>query len=127
MNGSPLTEPRPRSEVLDMNDSIVFYHDRNDVLHVVDPDATPHFEEHPPVFDIVCAVINAGYEGVVVDEKQLDNGQFLLGLSTNPCTPEGQIIEELVLAADDGVQMPSIALVLEQIKKQYDQLGGRNE
>lgn len=110
-----------------MNDSIVFYHDRNDVLHVVDPDATPHFEEYPPVFDIVCAVINAGYEGVVVDEKQLDNGQFLLGLSTNPFTPEGQIIEELVLAADDGVQMPSIALVLEQIKKQYDQLGGRNE
>ena len=110
-----------------MNDSIVFYHDRNDVLRVVDPDTTPHFDDHPPVFDIVCAVIMAGYKGVVVDEKQLADGRFILGLSTNPSTPEGQIIEELVLAASNGEDLPSIAITLARIKKQYQQLGGHHE
>ena len=88
-----------------MSNSIVYYHGRDDSVHIIDPDALPHFNELPPLFDIVVAVINAGYKGVVVD------------LSVNQGTPEGQIIQEL--AAQDSKQLPSIKLVLEQIEKRY--------
>ena len=75
-----------------MSDSLVFYHDRNDSLQIVDPDAVPHFDDHP-LIGFVVAVIKAGYLGVVVDEKQLSNGRFFLCLSVNQETPEGQIIQ----------------------------------
>jgi|Laugresbdmm110dd_1035094.scaffolds.fasta_scaffold35483_3 hypothetical protein len=110
-----------------MSDSIVFYHGRDDVLHIIDPDGLPHFDEHPPIIDIVVAVINAGYAGVFVDEKKLSNGRFILGLSVNQGTPEGQVIQNLVSAADAGKQLPSIGFVLEQIKNQYAVSGGHHE
>jgi len=40
-----------------MSKSIVFYHDRDDVVHIVDPDLVTHFDELPPLFDIVAAVL----------------------------------------------------------------------
>jgi len=103
-----------------MSDSIVFYHGRDDVIHVIDPDGLPRFDEHPPVIEIVIAVINAGYAGVFVDEKKLANGRFIICLSVDPETPEGQIIQVLVRGADAGKSLPSIKFVLEQIQKIYE-------
>jgi len=102
-----------------MSDSIVFYHGRDDVLHVIDPDSLPHFDKHPPLIDFVIAVINAGYKGVAVDEKKLANGRFILCLSVNHETPEGQIIQALAMAANAGKSLPSIQFALEQIEKIY--------
>jgi hypothetical protein len=110
-----------------MSNSIVFCHDRNDNLQIIEPDAVPHFEDHPPVIDIAIAVAKEGYKGVVFDEKQLANGEFLLVMSMNQITPEGQIIQELCLVADDGATLPPIDSVLSQIKKRYDEIGGRHE
>lgn len=110
-----------------MNNSVVLYHGRDDNLYVVDPDCIPHFDEHPPIIEIVIAVINAGYAGVFVDEKKLSNGRFILGLSVNQGTPEGQVIQNLVSAVDAGKQLPSIGFVLDQIKNQYAVSGGHHE
>jgi len=108
-----------------MSNSIVFHHGRDDTVHIIDPDGLPHFDELPPLFDIVVAVINAGYKGVVVDEKKLASGRFIIGLSVIKGTPEGQIIQDL--AAKDGKQLPSIGIVLEQIKNQYAVSGGHHD
>jgi hypothetical protein len=108
-----------------MSDSIVFYHGRDDALHIIDPDGLPHFDELPPLFELVVAVINAGYKGVVVDEKQLANGRFFLGLSVDQGTPEGQIIQ--ALAVHDCKRLPSIELVLKQIENKYALNGGNYE
>jgi hypothetical protein len=110
-----------------MSNSIVFYHDRNDDLHVIDPEALPDFDEHPPVLDIVRAVMNAGYQGVAVDEKQLANGMFILASSADQSTPEGQIVGALALEVANGKPLPSIEFVLEQIKNHYDELGRGHE
>lgn len=110
-----------------MSDSIVLYHGRDDYLHIIDPDDVPHFDEHPPLLDIVCAVINLGYKGVAIDEIQLANGRFMHCLSANEGTPEGQIIQSLALDDAAGKQLPSIPLVIEKIKKLYNDTGGSHE
>ncbi len=110
-----------------MSDSIVLYHARDDYLDTLDPDDVPHFDEHPPLLDIVCAVIKLGYKGVAIDEIQLANGRFIHSLSANEGTPEGQIIQSLALDNAAGMQLPSIPLVIEKIKKLYNDIGGSHE
>ena len=110
-----------------MSNSIVFCHDRNDNLQIIEPDAVPHFEDHPPVIDIAIAVTNEGYAGVVFDEKQLFNGKVLLVMSTNQSTPEGQIIEELSVASASGMTLPPMESVLREIKRRYDEVGARHD
>ena len=102
-----------------MNNSVVLYHGRDDNLYVVDPDCISHFDEHPPIIEIVIAVINAGYAGVFVDEKKLADGRFIICFGVDPETPEGQIIQVLMRGADTGKSLPSIQFVLEQIQKIY--------
>lgn len=106
-----------------MSNSIVIYYGRDDVMRLVDPDALPHFDDFPPLLDIVISVINAGYKGVVVDEKQLSNGRFTIGLSIVKGTPEGQIIQDLSVAVNEGKELPSIEFVMEQINKKYNERG----
>ena len=110
-----------------MSNSFVWLHGRDDALYVIDPEALPHFDEHPPVFDIVIAVINAGYKGVVVDEKRLANGRFLLCLSVIEATPEGNVIKNLVANANNGKQLPSVEGVLAQLKTLYEEIGVSHE
>ena len=102
-----------------MSDSIVFYLGRDDRIQVIDPDGLPHFDEHPPIIEIVIAVINAGYAGVFVDEKKLADGRFIICFGVDPETLEGQIIQVLMRGADTGKSLPSIQFVLEQIQKIY--------
>ena len=106
-----------------MSDSVVFFHGRDNVLHVIDPDCVKHSDDITPLQEIVVAVINAGYRGVVVDEKRLANGRFFSCISTNFSTPEGQILQEITKAVEQGHSAPSVNQALETIAKRYAQLG----
>lgn len=110
-----------------MSNSIVFYHGRDDVVHIVDPDAVPHFNELPPLFQIVVAVMKAGYQGIVVDEKRLANGRVMHFLSVVQGTPEGNVLQDLMADANAGKPLPSIDNVLAQLRAQYDEIGERHE
>lgn len=52
-----------------MSNSIVIYHGRDDSLYIVDPDCLPNFDDAPPLLCIAAAIIQAGYVGVIIDEK----------------------------------------------------------
>lgn len=105
-----------------MSDSLVFYWDRNDVMHVIDPDEVQHFpDEMPPLMVIAAAVINAGYGGVVVDEKRLNNGRYLYALNLNLGTCEGKIFADLQQL---GNELPSVKEVIGAIEKAYAQSKG---
>ena len=106
-----------------MSDSVVFFHGRDNVLHVIDPDCVKHSDDMTPLQEIVKAVINAGYRGVVVDEKQMANGRFFSCISTNFSTPEGQILQEITKAVEQGHSAPPVNQALETIAKRYAQLG----
>ncbi len=108
-----------------MSKSIAFYYGRDDVFHVIDTDNLP-IAQNLQVIDFVVAVINAGFNGVVVDETKLSDGRFIQCISANQDTPEGQIVQALAITADLGKPMPSIDFVLEKIKKIYADLGGGN-
>ena len=106
-----------------MSDSLVFFHGRDNVLHVIDPGCVKHSDDVTPLQEIVIAVINAGYRGVVVDEKQMANGRFFSCISTNFSTPEGQILQEITKAVEQGHSAPSVKQALEIIVKRYAQVG----
>ena len=110
-----------------MSKSIVFFHDWNEALQIIDPDTTPQIEDHTAMVDIAVAVVNAGYAGVVFDKKQLTNGRFILVISTNQATPEGLIIEELSVASASGMTLPPMESVLREIKRRYDEVGARHD
>ena len=102
-----------------MSDSFVFFQGRENDLHVIDPDGVRHSDDITPLQKLVIAVINAGYRGVVVDEKRLANGRFLSCISIDFSTPEGQILQEISTAVEQGQPAPSVNQALEIIAKRY--------
>ena len=109
-----------------MSNSVVLYHGRDDNLYVVDPDCIPHFDDMPPLLQIAAAIIQAGFNGVIVDEKQLSNGRFVQYLASNSATPEGRILADVSGVLNAGMPLPSTATVLESIRKEYDKCGGQS-
>ena len=108
-----------------MSNSVVLYHGRDDNLYVVDPDCIPHFDDTPPLLRLAAAIIEAGYEGVIVDEKQLLNGRVIHCLSTNSATPEGRILAGVSVAYSAGKPLPSTADVMAAITGEYERCGGQ--
>ena len=106
-----------------MSDSIVFYLDRGNVMHIVDPDTLHHQDTIHPVMEIAIAVINAGYSGVLIDEFQLANGRFVQCLNLNHATPEGRILAEVQEKLEPGCALPPPEAVLALIRKEYAQSG----
>ena len=102
-----------------MSDSLVFYHDRNDNLQIIDPDAVPHADEPNSLIQIAAAVMRAGYAGVMIDETQLSNGRFIHYLSVNTKTPEGIVMKRLGNDFDLGRSIPSESDVLSLIADAY--------
>jgi len=109
-----------------MSKCVVLCHGRDDNLYVVDPDCIPHFDDTPPLMRIAAAIMQAEYDGVVVDEKQLFNGRFVHGLSTNLSTPEGRILAGVSEAHSAGKPLPSTAAVMAAIRHEYDRCGGQS-
>jgi hypothetical protein len=104
-----------------MNDSLVVYLDRNNTNHIVDPDCVPHSDDLSPLQNLVIDIINAGYEGVIVDEKRLKNDRYFCALNTNRNTPEGQLLAQLRSDYANGKPMPPSHEVLARIKQAYEQ------
>ena len=102
-----------------MSDSIVFYHDHGDVIHIIDPDALPHHDTTPPLLDIAVAVINAGYAGVLIDEYRLSNGRYIQCLSVKHATPEGRILDAIGTEFASSSVWPSPKTVVDLIRKDY--------
>jgi hypothetical protein len=102
-----------------MSDGLVFYWDRADNLNLIDPDVIPHFDGGHPLLNIVVDIINAGYEGVVIDEQRLSNGRYFHALNVNLATPEGQIVSALQAAYDAGEKISSSREVIESINLAY--------
>lgn len=106
-----------------MSDSVVMYVDRGNVMHVVDPDSLPHTDYLSPIMVIAVAIINAGYEGVLVDEKRLQNGRCFQALNVNMATPEGRILADVSEDNARGKLPPSSRIVLERIRNAYGAKG----
>ena len=105
-----------------MSNSLVFYSDRDDVVHIIDPDAIQNIDdETPPLMMIAIAIINEGYEGVVIDEHRLNSGRYFHAISSNLDTHEGQIFDNL---RKQTVELPSPGTVLEKIKVAYASASG---
>jgi len=102
-----------------MSDSLVFYWDRADNLNLIDPDVIPNFNDMHPVMAIVADVINAGYEGVVIDEQRLSNGRYFQALNVNFATPEGRIVSAIQSSFEAGQVIPSPREVVEAINHAY--------
>jgi len=113
----------PDKGVPTMSNSIVLFHGRDDNLCVVDPDCIPHFDDIPPLLKIATAIIQAGYGGVIIDEKQLLNGRVIHCLSTNSASPEGRILAGVSVACSAGTPLPSTAAVLDSIHGEYNRYG----
>lgn len=106
-----------------MSESIVFLLNRANELHIIDPDTLPHSDDLHPIVEIVVAVLNAGFEGVAVDEKRLANGRYFQSVDVNLATPEGLILHRLQQIAESGGQLPTPELVVDAIRQQYARTG----
>lgn len=104
----------------DHDNSLVVCLDRTNTTHIVDPDCVPHSDDLSPLQNLVIDIINAGYKGVIMDEKRLKNGRYFYALSTNGNTPEGRLLIQLSSDYANGKPMPPSHDVLAQIKKVYD-------
>jgi hypothetical protein len=102
-----------------MSDSMIIYLDRNNNFQIIDPDCVPHSDGINPLQHIVIDVINAGYEGVAIDEKKLANGRYFQIISVNETTPEGQILSILSKNHQLGKSLPASRSVLQQIQAAY--------
>jgi hypothetical protein len=106
-----------------MSESLVLLLSRANELHLVDPDALPHSEGLHPIILIAAAIINAGYEGVAVDQLRLSDGRYVQSMSVNLSTPEGLILQRLQRIVDaDGV-LPEVNSVLGDIRRHYSEIG----
>jgi len=102
-----------------MSNSILLYHGRDGTLYVIDPDTLPHSDDLSPLNYIVLAVINAGYDGVHVDEKRLANGRNFQALNINPETIEGRLLSDLNGVPEEDLPTPQS--VVNKIRVMYEQ------
>ena len=102
-----------------MSKSIAFYLGRDNNVQVFDPDNLPHTDGLSPLMLLVIDVINAGYEGVIVDEEPLSNGRIFQGLNVNLATPEGRILQQVSNAYAKGKRLPRSKTLLRKIELEY--------
>ena len=100
-----------------MTKSMIFYLDRSDTVQVIDPSSLPHSDDVNPLMLIAAAVINAGFDGVIIHEQRLANGRYFQALNTNIATPEGRILE--ALSKLEPAKLPTPKAVLEDIRRAY--------
>ena len=102
-----------------MSDSLVFVHSRSNDLYIFDPDEIPRNDDLAPIMQLAAAVINRGYKGVAIDELKLKNGRYVHSMEADIATPEGQVIQKLARAYEDGRQLAEVVDVLEAIERLY--------
>lgn len=107
-----------------MSDSLVFYVNRANDIHLIEPETLPHFEDFHPILPIAAAIIKAGYEGVAVDERCLSNGRWFQAVDVNLATPEGRLLQRLSSILDSGGLLPSPDAVVAAIRDHYEGTAG---
>ena len=100
-----------------MTKSVIVYLDRSDTVQVIDPSSLPHSDDVNPLMLIAAAVINAGFDGVIIHEQRLANGRYFQALNTNIATPEGRILA--ALSKVEPTKLPTPKAVLEDIRRAY--------
>lgn len=102
-----------------MNDSVIFYWDRGNGLHIVESDDPPHFDNEPPLLGHAAALMNAGFEGVAVDQTRLANGRYFQALNVDTASPEGQMMQALHERQQAGFQLPLPEVVVRVVRDEY--------
>jgi len=97
---------RTQNKELLMTKSIAFYLGRDNKVQVFEPDKLPHTDGLSPLMLLVIDVINAGYEGVIVDEEPLSNGRIFQGLNVNLATPEGLLLQYISDVYAESGELP---------------------
>ena len=100
-----------------MKSSVIFYLDQSDKMKIIDSSSLRHSDDLNPLMLIAVAVINAGFDGVIIDEQRLANGRYFQALNTNIATPEGRILE--ALSKLEPAKLPTPKAVLEDIRRAY--------
>ncbi len=100
-----------------MKSSLLFYLDRSNTVNVIDSRTLSHSDELSPIMLIAAAVMNAGYDGVIIDELRMANGRYFHALNTNMATPEGRILADLCKV--DPAVLPPPKVVLAEIRQAY--------
>lgn len=103
-----------------MSDELIYYVGRTNTPQIIDQDDLHHSDELTPLHHLFIDVINAGYRGVVIDEKRLNNGRYFIAMSTNTDTPEGRILSNISAEYANGMPTSPSRKVLVQIRKDYD-------
>ena len=106
-----------------MSDSLLFYLDRSDTAHVVDSTSLPHTDDLSPIVKIAVAVLNAGYEGLILDEHPMANGRYFQAINVNLATPEGRTLKKLEDVPPS--MLPSPEEVLKIIRNEYHSKEGK--
>ena len=100
-----------------MKSSVIFYLDQSDKMKIIDSSSLRHSDDLNPLMLIAVAVINAGFDGVIIDEQRLANGRYFQALNTNIATPEGRILA--ALSKVEPTKLPTPKAVLEDIRRAY--------
>lgn len=99
-----------------MKDSGNFGVERGNGLHVVESDDLPHFDNEPPLLADAAALLNAGFEGVAVDEMHLANGRHFQALIVYAASPEGQMMQALHERHQAGFKLPLPEVVVQAVR-----------
>ncbi len=102
-----------------MNDSVIFYMDRGNGLHIVESADLPHFDNEPPLLACAAALMNAGFEGVAVDQTRLANGRYFQALNVDTASPEGQMMQALHQRHQAGFKLPLPEVVVQAVQIDY--------
>lgn len=102
-----------------MSESRVAIFSRSGELRVIDPSTVPHHDGLHPLMQLAAAVLDAGYNGIAVDELKLETGRILQSLEGDMATPEGQIFKVLSEIAESGGNLPVPKAVLDSLELVY--------
>ena len=96
-------------------EDLVLYLDRGNVLNVIDKENLKPSDDYHPMIRIGIDLINAGYEGIAVDEQIMSDGSFFQALNGDHATPEGFVFKELLTEYQNLGRVPKMKEVWSRI------------
>ena len=102
-----------------MTDSVLLYVDRGNGPHIVESADLPHFDTEPPLLGHAAALMNAGFQGVAVDQKRLADGRYFQALNVDTASPEGQLMQALHERHQAGFKLPLTEVVVQAVQIEY--------
>ena len=106
-----------------MTDSILLFASRSGDIHIFDSNSIEHFDNGHPLLNLSIPVINAGYQGIAIDEHKMANGRYCQALEVNDATQEGTIFAQLQKDYENGIPLPTPSKLLDRIARAYKRQG----